>query len=234
MKTLVIYVFHELNKRVQHFIDNALFESSEVDFLFVINDPTLKLELPTYVTLINRENIGIDFGGWSEGLLTNNLYKNYKYFIFANSSIMGPFLPSDYKGKWTDIFIQGLTDNIKLFGPTINTCRDPKNKSHVQSYLFSMNLETLEYLISKEIFSLTKIITNKNQVIVEREIGMSQLIINNGWNIGSLMENYQGIDFTFKTQNRQIKYWDDIMYPRYINPSEFSKYVFIKGNRFTM
>jgi hypothetical protein len=234
MKTLVIYVCHELNQRVQYFIDNALFESSEVEFLFVINHPTLKINLPPYVTVINRENIGIDFGGWSEGLLRNNLYKNYTHFIFANHSIMGPYLPYDFKSKWTDIFTNPLNDNVKLFGPTINSCNNPMNESHVQSYIFSMNLETLEFLISKEIFSLTKIITDKFQVIVEREIGMSQLILKNGWNIGCLMDHYQGIDFTFKTQNREIDYWNDIMFPRYINPSEFTKYVFIKGNRFGM
>jgi len=232
MKILVIYVCHELNNRVKYFIDNAIFKCSEVDFLFVINNPTLQLALPEYVKVINRKNIGIDFGGWSEGLLTNNLYKNYTHFIFANHSIMGPYLPPEYKGKWTDIFISHLNENIKLFGPTINTCNSPTTQSHVQSYIFSMNLETLEYLISKEVFSLSKIITNKDQVIAEREIGMSQLILNNGWNIGCLMQHYKGIDFTFKTQNRQIEYWGDIMYPQHISQSEFSKYVFIKGNRF--
>ena len=234
MRVLVTYVFHELNNRVKYFIDNAIFEDTNIDFLLVINNPTLKIDIPSHVKVINRENIGIDFGGWSEGLLTNNLYKNYTHFIFANSSIKGPYLSHDFTGKWTDIFIDGLRDNIKLFGPTINTCRDPLHRSHVQSYLFSMNLETLEYLISKEIFSLTKIITNKDQVIWEREIGMSQLVIKNGWNIGCLMKQYNDIDFTFRTNNKSIQYLDDIMYPQYINPKEYSNYIFIKGNRFSM
>ena len=28
---------------------------------------------------------------------------------------MGPFLNNDYKGKWTDKYLNGLKDNIKLF-----------------------------------------------------------------------------------------------------------------------
>ena len=39
---------------------------------------------------VKRNNIGYDFGGWSNALLTNDLYKNYDNFIFANSSVIGP------------------------------------------------------------------------------------------------------------------------------------------------
>ena len=50
-----------------------------------------------------RENVGYDFGGWSEALLINNIYKKYDNFIFVNSSAIGPFIPSHIKCKWTDI-----------------------------------------------------------------------------------------------------------------------------------
>ena len=58
----------------------------------------------TFLSLRNIEhldNIGYDFGGWSDALLTNNLYENYDNFIFANSSVIGPFLPDYCKGKWS-------------------------------------------------------------------------------------------------------------------------------------
>lgn len=234
MKTLVCYVFHQYNKRVQYFIDNAIFEDSNVDFLVIMNDKNLKVEVPPYVKTFNRENVGFDFGGWSDGILTDNLYKNYSHFIFANSSIMGPYLPPNFNGKWTDIFINGLTDTVKLFGPTINTCRDPLHKSHIQSYLFSMNLETLEYLISKGIFSNTNYPRNMYEAVWHREVPMSSYILQNGWNIGCLMNHYSGIDFTFKTKNRDIEYLDDIMCPREIGWNRFNEFVFIKGNRFGM
>ena len=230
MKTLVTYVFHQFNQRVQYFIDNAIFEDPDIDFLIVINDLDIKIDVPNHVKIFNRKNIGYDFGGWSEGIMTNDLYKNYTHFIFANSSIMGPYC----KDKWTSIFLNGLTDSVKLFGPTINTCKDPLHKSHVQSYLFSMNLETLEFLISKGIFSITNYAINMNEAIWEREVPMSTHIIKNGWNIGSLMKQYQGIDFTFRTQNLNIEYLDDIMFPQEIGWNMFHEFVFIKGNRFGM
>ena len=135
--TLVLYVFHEYNNRVGHFFNNAIFYDEDVDFIVIVNNLTLKINpgvFPSNVKFFTRDNIGSDFGGWSDALLTNNLYKNYKYFIFVNSSVLGPFINSDYKGNWIDIFINGLQENnIKLFGSTINSMCAPHTNSHVQS-----------------------------------------------------------------------------------------------------
>jgi lipopolysaccharide biosynthesis protein len=147
-------VFHIYNKRVKYFIDNCIFYNPNIDFI-VISNGVQNVSVPDYVKLFYRENIGYDFGGWSDALLTNNLYENYDNFIFVNSSVIGPFIPSYYTNKWTDIYINGLQNNVKLFGSTINTIDDPLNKSHVQSYIFSMDKTTLEYLIKCEIFSIT-------------------------------------------------------------------------------
>jgi hypothetical protein len=237
MKTLVLYIFHIVNERVHHFIKNAVFFDESIDFIFISNDNFVKLNdlnLPNYCKFISRENIGYDFGGWSDALLINNLYKKYTHFIFANSSIIGPFLPPDFKGKWTDIFLNGLKNNVKLFGCTINSMGDPIQSSHVQSYLFSMNLETLEYLLSCQIFSLTNYSKTFESCIYEKEIGMSRKIIDNGWNIGCLMNYYKDVDFTFKEKSIfDYNYFlKDLMYPHYKNRL-WNKYelVFIKGNR---
>ena len=165
MRTLVIYVFHQLNDRVENFF-KAIFKDDDVHFLIVCNSQSIKLSLPDYIKVLYRENIGYDFGGWSVGVLTNDLYKQYDNFIFVNSSVIGPFVPNYYKEKWTNIYINGLQNGVKLFGSTINCCFsvygpkmiDPVNESHVQSYIFSMDREALDYLIENDIF--TKKTTN--------------------------------------------------------------------------
>lgn len=103
------------------------------------------LNLPSYVKTMRRNNIGYDFGGWSDALLTNELYTNYENFVFVNSSVVGPFTPGYFTDNWVNAYINGLKGNIKLFGSTINTIRDPLHKSHIQSYIFAMNKETLLY-----------------------------------------------------------------------------------------
>ena len=61
---------------------------------------------------------------------------------------------------------------------------------------------------------------------------MSKKILENGWNIGSLLMYYKDVDFRKTTENYNMKFLDDIMYPPFMN-TLWNKYelVFIKGNR---
>jgi hypothetical protein len=236
MKTLVLYVFSEFNNRVTNFIDKCIFFDTNVDFVIISNNTEkINYNIPSYVNILYRDNVGYDFGGWSDALLQNNLYKNYDNFIFANSSIIGPFIPSYCKEKWTDIYTNMLKDNVKLFGSTINSCGDIINISHVQSYIFTMDKTTLEYLINCEIFT-NKYENTFNSLIINKERLMSRKIIENGWNIGSFLPQFKDVDFTFKTKSLadyNINYYNcDPMYPQFQNVL-WNKYelVFIKGNR---
>jgi hypothetical protein len=239
-KVLVLYVFHIYNSRVEYFIKNALFFDESVDFIMISNDRNNTFEVPSYVKILFRDNIGYDFGGWSEAVLTNDVYKKYDKFVFVNSSTIGPLVPTYFKGKWTDIYLDELKNNVKLFGSTINTMCDPMNRTHVQSYIFCMDKNTLEFLITKEIFSVTNIAHTHDEAIFQKEILMSRKIIENGWNIGSLLELYKNVDFTFSNKtpaDYQIPWatlvCNDIMCPPYRNNIwTDAQIVFIKGNRF--
>lgn len=185
--------------------------------------------------MLFRDNVGYDFGGWSDALLTNNLYEKYNNFIFVNSSVTGPFLRPGHKGKWTDIYINGLQGNVKLFGSTINNERDPLKLAHVQTYIFSMDKTTLKFLIDCSIFSISNYAKTFDDAIHNKEILMSRKIIENNWNIGSLMKYYKNVDFTFrnkKPKDYNIRFLNDVMYPMYRNEiwNEY-ELVFIKGNR---
>jgi hypothetical protein len=125
--------------------------------------------------------VGYDFGGWSEALLTDALYENYDKFIFVNSSVMGPYVPSHFVGKWTDLFLNGLDgqDNVKLFGSTINTINNPLQMAHVQSYIFAMDKTTLKYLMECDIFSTSNYAKTFHDAIWQKEVLMSRKVKNN-------------------------------------------------------
>lgn len=235
-KILVSYVFHIYNKRVKHFIKYCIFESTNVDFLIICNDTNLNFNFPQFsnVSVMKRDNKGYDFGGWSDGILTNELYKNYDYFIFVNSSVLGPFLKPNFRGKWTDIYINGLhKQNCKLFGSTINTIKMPSMFSHVQSYIFSMDKEALDHLIEEEIFTMRKYTKSMTDTILSKEMLMSRKILDKGWNIASLLPLYKGVNFTdSRTFNHNTTTYDDVMYEQY-RRQLWTLYdlVFIKGNR---
>ena len=231
-KLLVLYVFHEYNDRVKHFIEHGIFYDANIDFIIISNNKTNMFSFPHYVNVLFRDNIGYDFGGWSDALLTYNLYEKYTHFIFVNSSVMGPFIES---GRWTDLYINGLQKNVKLFGSTINaTASISLDVAHVQSYIFAMNKSTLEYLIECNIFSKNYVLTF-DDAIWKKEVLMSRKIIEKNWNIGSLMTYYKDVDFTFNSKppsDYTINFLSDTMYPQFENVV-WNKHeiVFIKGNR---
>ena len=224
MRTLVLYVLHELNDNVRYFCSNAIFKHSDIDFMIIINNPELNISniVPEYVSVINRENVGWDFGAWSYGLLTNNIYKNYDYFVFVNSSVIGPYLPPDIsKEDWVGLFVEPIktrVNNIRLFGSTINTIQDPVNKSHIQSYAYSCDKEILEFLINKGIFSITNYVKTYWDAIFQREIKMSRLVIENGWNIGSFLRWTRFANFCCKYDYNKLLYkYENISFNQYRN-----------------
>lgn len=236
MKTIVLYCFHKYSTRVKQFIETGIFKDPKVDFMVICNHPTLKIHVPSYVRYINRENIGYDFGAWSDCVLDHDLVNKYDHFIFLNSSVSGPYT----REKWTDIFLKGLQGNIKLYGCTINAMynsdkllKDSLYRSHVQSYLFCMDKKTLAFLIEKKIFSKTYVRTFIHAIIY-KEVLMSRYIIDKGWNIGSILPYYQGVDFTFKTKPPEDypQFLDNVMTAKYENKLwTKEQLVFIKGNR---
>ena len=82
MKTLVVYVLHEITPLVNKFFNTSIFEDDNVHFIVVCNI-SLQLKLPSYVKIIYRENVGYDFGAWSVALLTHE----YDYYICVNYNV---------------------------------------------------------------------------------------------------------------------------------------------------
>ena len=103
------------------------------------------------------------------------------------------------------------------------------------SYIFSTNKETLEYLIECEIFSVTNYAKTFKEAIWNKEVLMSRKLIKNKWNIGSLHNYYKDVDFTFdKTNpdNWNKPFLGDVMFRRFMNVRwNLDELVFIKGNR---
>jgi hypothetical protein len=224
-------VFHQYNDRVKHFINHAVFKDPRVDFIFISNDPDTQIRLPKYVRLIRRENIGYDFGGWSDALAQEKKrLDRYKYVIFANSSIVGPYISE--KKRWPYVLTDGLKDDVKLFGVTINTMDNPDHFSHVQSYLFVLDVETVKMLINEHILCTCHYAETFQGAISEKEIGMSRKILEHDGNISSLLKYYHGIDFRKPYPSTDKEPLWDVMFKGYENTLwTRDELLFIKGNR---
>lgn len=231
-KILVLYVFHQYNDRVRYFINHAVFKDPDVDFVLISNNPDTQIRLPSYVRLIKRENIGYDFGGWSDALeQEGGGLDRYKYVIFANSSIIGPYIRK--KKEWPYILTDGLKDDVKLFGVTINTLGHPDIFSHVQSYLFALDVETVKMLMNEHILCTCHHAETFQDAITHKEIGMSRKILEHGGNISATSTYYHGIDFRKPYPSHSPEILWDIMFNGYEQNNTWTRgeLVFIKGNR---
>ena len=235
-KILVLYVLNKYNDRSKKFINETIFDDKKIDFIIIFNGIIEKegFEVPNYAKKLIRKNRGLDFGGWTDGLIKLNLYDKYRYFIFLNDSIEGPYCQPMKKWPWK--FIENINrNNVKLHGCTINCRIDPPKNIHVQSYAFCADTPCVKFLIDSGIFSIKNYCGNKNEAVKKREIVMSKLVLQNGWNIGCFHKHYKNVDFTFKKKSYKsynIEFYNDIMYPKYENKLwTTEELIFIKGNR---
>ena len=256
-KTLVIYSYYQKNdeyvKNLEFFIKNAIYD--DIDYIFCINGKECSISIPSQpnIKLLPRDNKDYDFGAYSDALETVNI-DLYDYFFFINTSVRGPFLPEDIRSntRWTAPFIKLLTDDVKLVGTSINifNITDPAelNKkpislltetgynppfAHVQSQVFLLGKEGLQFLISKKFFEQPPE-SDFDTFIILREVMLSQLILKNNWNINCILKKYQGVDYRNITEDINTTsvngdpYYIGAYFGENIKPYDV---IFIKTNR---
>lgn len=236
LKYCVLYSYFETNEsriNLQFFIKNGLSINNDIFYIFLINNHKYSVKIPSQknIKIICRDNIGYDFGSWKQGLESIDI-DNFNYFIFMNDTVRGPFLPRYIPNNinWYSMFCNLISEKIKLSGLSINYFpwgNKGNDLQHVQSMMFCTDKTGLA-ILNKDIFNLPyneyeRILREKKEnFIIKFEIGMSQQIIKNGFDISALYicdikKNKTG-DIWYNN-----KYFDSTM-----NPFEV---MFIKTNR---
>ena len=170
--------------------------------------------LPAHAKYVHHANRCYDWGayGWilNSGMVNIHMYR---YFIFINSSVRGPFLPTytPPSMRWTDPFTMKLVGNIKQVGPTISCEGSPlkgnvnahwRKTPHVQSYAFSTDLAGLSIMIGDpDIFACHD---DRWDAIYFSELGSAVKLFESGFSI-CFMLRYQNVDWmTYKSCNYEI------------------------------
>jgi len=253
-KIACLYSYYEKNdmyiNNVLFFMNNAILP--KVDYFFIINGNET-IDFNQYkkenIHFLYRDNEGFDFGAYADAL-TSIVKNKYDYYFFINTSVIGPCFKDETHREWTDYFIELFTnEDVKVVGTSINTCslnsfihhwRDlfgNKNVfSHVQSMFFCIKHDYLDYLNSVDFFNTEKINKlNIYEIVCHKEVGLSQLAINNGWNINSILSKYKGLDYRniHENINTCCEHGDPYYPGKYFNKT-IDKYeaIFFKNNRF--
>lgn len=253
-----IYAYYEKDEKYlnnfKFFIKNGILD--HVDYFIVINGKcSLDIEKAfakhsKHVTIIYRENTGFDFGAYCHVINGNYMKRKYDYYFFINTSVKGPYLVNSR--DWVTPFIKLFNDNVQVVGTSINIYH-PGNTmvlqilselytkkpvySHIQSMFFGIKHEYLEFLKQNDFFNCEKInVMNMKEIIHSKEIGLSQLALNNGWNINSILSKYQNIDYISinvdfnETSVDGDPYFENAYFSKTIDPYEV---IFFKNNRFS-
>lgn len=265
MRTAILYAYYEKNdmykENLRYFLDNGLIES--VDAYIISNGP-VSVQIPEGVTLLCRENRGADFAAWNHGLkyLSQN-NKTYDYYFFINTSIRGPFLPKYYTGTWLDAYLQLFTymddskgairPEIHLVGCTICNLSTKSEYNpiiqeivrarglnrhppftHVQSMFFGITKRALDHVYLKGLFDYSG--ATIADTVFNQEITLSQMILDNGWNINCMLNAYRDINWLdIRTDCEVIGahsggdlWWNNAYFGKNIHPYEV---IFFKNNR---
>jgi hypothetical protein len=92
-----------------------------------------------------------------------------------------------------------ILDKKDIFSYDISELYGKKNVfSHVQSMFFCIDNECLNYLKKINFFNESECnnYTNIVDIICLKEIGLSQLILNNGWNINCILDKYKDLYYS--------------------------------------
>ena len=246
--TLITYVYYETEetkKNLTYFIKNGIINNKSYTYLLIINNYECTVDIPQNIFIIKKEN-SYDLEAYN--VIFNQKYfniKDYKYFIFINSSCIGPFIPT-YCNNWITCFTDLINDNVKLVGPIIENNGNylgykafinfnsninidnlySDNVPFIHSYMFVTDDIGLSLLKKYNIFEK---VTSKYELITVKEYLLSSCILYNNYNIKSLLLKYKNINWLDKNTD----YFGDPEIPNNydqidINPFEV---IFIKNIR---
>lgn len=77
-----------------------------------------------HITMLKRiENEGMDFAAHNTSMTyamqNKDFWGKYKYFIFLNSSVKGPFVPKYYPFHWTQTYLSKMKGGVKAVSSSI-------------------------------------------------------------------------------------------------------------------
>ena len=248
--TVVVYHYFERDltykNNLIYFLSVGILK--EVDYFILISgDCTVALpDLPN-VSYIKTENWNNDFGGYIKFFQVAPI-DNYEFFVFINSSVRGPFLPSYSDSHWVNAFTDRLRGDVHLVGASINILPESATHTrrfsaiygyeppfvHAQTTAYALSAAAVRYLIEIGFYGVERTLTKK-EVIVHYELRLSQEIIRHGWNIGSFLPGYEGLNYrelsmtypNVSSRNGDVLF-EGAFYGRTLSPTEA---MFVKVNR---
>jgi hypothetical protein len=197
-RALVVVAYTKADARaddnLRHFLRAGVTaHDARADYAIVVSGGALAVDAPElhapHVTVLRRVDACAGSGAYSAALIGRNLSR-YSHFIFVNSSVRGPFLPLYARRAgvhWTRAFTALIDETVKWAGASISCATHP----HVQAAVVVTDAEGLGIVSRAGVFECRAAAPEA----AAWELGASRAILDAGFNLGSLMARYDGVDF---------------------------------------
>jgi len=196
-------------------------EEGVVDYYFIVNgrdDGGVVFPVQCNVVVVRKDENGADMCSYRTILERPEInISQYTYFFFINAGIMGPFIPTYYRDPWYKPWIDRLNKKTKLVGPYLSCQITP----HVPTPMFVTDDKGL---------SIFKNGLGCDRAPREAELKISQMILDAGYKLGTLMTSYQNTDVSQPNStncNGGHTPYEEI----WGFPSQLFELMFVKGRR---
>lgn len=149
--------------------------------VIVSNSPKLDRDgvdalLPHCALILHRRNVGYDFGAWRDGILQIPDPAALHQLLLANDSVFGPLRNMEevlQRCNPAEGDVWGITDSFDT-------------RYHLQSYFLLFNQAILRSAKFLKFWQTMRYVENKRVVIFKYEIGLSQMLVKQGFKLRAL------------------------------------------------
>lgn len=185
----VIYYLHELKKIVDTLVFVSCSDLSESEILKVSG-------IASHV--IAEVHDEYDFGSYKRGFFyLKDKLNEYDELIFANDSCYGPLYPLEEvfsKMELQGCDFWGITKNRFGRFKKGNNKYVVKKRPHIQSYFLVFSKKVFISNVFYEFMNSITHMSDKNEVIINYEIGLSEKLINAGFSCNSYINALYGFN----------------------------------------
>ena len=212
MKRAVVFAHYDKDSIIDDYVIYYLKElkkiSDTIVFVSCCNLADKEIEKLNGIAshVISEEHNEYDFGSYKRGFLyIKDKLNEYDELIFANDSCFGPFYPL------AKIFSKMENENSDFWGITKNNYGYKKSakhiftkRPHIQSYFIVFKKNIFTNNIFADFMQSIKHEEDKKLIVSSYEIGLSELLINNGYTYGAYINAYSRINNVTILKWRQI------------------------------
>ena len=212
MKRIVVFAHYDKDSLIDDYVVYYVKSLKEAgcDVVFVSCKEITQTELNKLnglvIHTITENHDEYDFGSYKRGFLyLKPFLNNYDELIFANDSCYGPLYPI------SEVFAEMEKKNCDFWGITKNNFGYIKQfkhyfvrRTHIQSYFiaFKKNVFTQEFFAN--FINSIKHEQEKRDIIINYEIGLSELLIKQGYRFAVLVDAYNRINNASVLKWRQL------------------------------